>query len=78
MDHAIGKLTIGHAGAQMKDDTNVLSLYVTAAAQLQDLVLDPDCQAEVEQQFYLLKSMAQKFLDFSLSEELEPAAIFRP
>ncbi len=62
----------------MKAEQDELSLYVAAATRLHGLNLDDARRAEVERQFYLLKSMAQQFLEFPLSADIEPAASFRP
>lgn len=58
-------------------DENILSEYVTAALALQNIELDDVRRAEVEKQFRLLESMAEKFLEEDIPSDIEPAQIFR-
>ena len=61
----------------MNQGDDSVSAYVTAAANLHGLALLDMRQAEVERQFYLLKSMAQQFLDFPLPADIESAETWR-
>ena len=52
--------------------------YVDAAAALQRLPLDAARRAEVIRQMANIEMLAQKFMNFPLEAELEPAPVFRP
>lgn len=54
------------------------SAYVDAAAALQRLPLDAARRAEVIRQMANIEMLAQKFMNFPLEAELEPAPVFRP
>lgn len=52
--------------------------YVDAMAALQRLPLDDARRAEVIRQMGNIEILAQRFMDFPLAAELEPAPVFRP
>lgn len=52
--------------------------YVDAMAALQRLPLDAERRAEVVRQLIYIETLAQRFMNFPLAPELEPAPVFRP
>lgn len=52
--------------------------YVDAMAALQRLPLDEQRRAEVIRQLASIETLAQRFMDFPLEAEIEPAPVFRP
>ena len=52
--------------------------YVDAMSALQRLPLDAARRAEVVRQLANIESLAQRFMDFPLAPEVEPAPVFRP
>jgi Protein of unknown function (DUF4089) len=52
--------------------------YVDAMAALQRLPLDAERRAQVVRQLIQIETLAQRFVDFPLAPELEPAPVFRP
>jgi hypothetical protein len=54
------------------------AVYVDAMAALQRLPLDDARRAEVIRQMANIEILAQRFMDFPLEAELEPAPVFRP
>ena len=52
--------------------------YVNTMAALHRLPLDAERHAEVVRQMKNIETLAQRFMDFPLKPEVEPAAVFRP
>ena len=66
----------------MNDDTTSCAMnwsqYVKAMAAVHRLTLDPTREAEVVLQVQRIHAQAQRFLDFPLAAEIDPAPTFRP
>jgi Protein of unknown function (DUF4089) len=52
--------------------------YVDAMSALHRLPLDAERRAEVVRQLINIETLAQRFMDFPLEAEIEPAPVFRP
>jgi hypothetical protein len=52
--------------------------YVDAMCALQRLPLDAGRRAEVVRQLIHIETQAQRFMEFPLAAETEPAPVFRP
>lgn len=62
----------------MSGETVSWPAYVDAMAALQRLPLDDARRAEVIRQMANIEILAQRFMDFPLEAETEPAPVFRP
>lgn len=59
-------------------DDAAIAAYVDQMAQLLDLPLPEDIRPQVVRHFAQIQAIAQPVLDFELSDQIEPAPIFRP
>jgi Protein of unknown function (DUF4089) len=62
----------------MRQEPVAWTAYVDAMSALQRLPLDDARRAEVIRQMGNIEFLAQRFMDFPLEAELEPAPVFRP
>jgi hypothetical protein len=54
------------------------SAYIDAMTALHRLPLDGERRSEVVRQMTYIETLAQRFVDFPLEAEVEPAPVFRP
>lgn len=54
------------------------SSYIDTMAALHGLTLDAERHAAVVRQMTQIETLAQRFVDFPLEAEVEPAPVFRP
>jgi hypothetical protein len=64
--------------SELTDDEMDWPGYVKAMAALHRLSLDPSREAEVIVQMRHIHTLAQRFLDFPLAADVDPAPTFRP